>query len=602
MPLDGVTSYFLSRELDAELSGGRVEKINQPYAGDLHLRIRKERETFTLLLSANPSEPRIYISSEIFKNPPIPYRFCTILRKYLTGSRILSITSPAFERIFIITFQTVNELGDLSTMSLVAEIMGRHSNIIFLNENGRIMDAMYHIDNSTSRVREVLPARQYVLPPVQDKLSLEDALTAFRSGEIYADTKPVQISKFIVGSISGISPLLANEICFMAGIDPADSVPQLSSDARMKLAAALASLVDLIQGGRIDPSLMFLDAASTVPYDFHAYPISSFQRIVHFESLSQAMDDFYRFKNASSSLQQKKNHLLKLAGKKLQNIENKIAVHRQDLSECDNHEQFKVFGELIYSNIYLLKGGEKSMTVIDYNESSTPEIEIPLNENSTPSQNAQKYFKKYAKLKSKSETVSVMLANELSQEEYLESVMIAIANAESEEDINALKYEFSKVLLLSESFDKTVETTKKKPKSGQSGSRLTAPAEPRRFLSSDGMEILIGRNSLQNEYLSFSVASREDIWLHVQKAPGTHTIIRSGKNTPPDKTIEEAAMLTAWYSRKSEARDTKTVVDYCAVADVKKQKNSTPGHVLYKNFHSITVYARIPESIRSQVE
>ncbi|MHB8962619.1 MAG: NFACT RNA binding domain-containing protein, partial [Saccharofermentanales bacterium] len=195
---------------------------------------------------------------------------------------------------------------------------------------------------------------------------------------------------------------------------------------------------------------------------------------------------------------------------------------------------------------------------------------------------------------------SVMLDNEQSQSEYLDSVMIAISNAESEADIDALKYEFSKVLLLSESFEVSSDTAPKKSKAGKPKSKSSIPSEPRRFLSSEGYEILVGRNSLQNEYLSFSMASKEDLWLHVQKAPGTHTIIRSGKAVPSDKTIEEAAMLTAWYSRSSEARDTKTVVDYCAVADVKKQKNSTPGHVLYKNFHSITVYARIPESIRSQ--
>ncbi|MHB8964272.1 MAG: Rqc2 family fibronectin-binding protein, partial [Saccharofermentanales bacterium] len=401
MPLDGVTAYFLSRELDAVLSGGRVEKINQPYAGDLHLRIRKERETHTLVLSANPSEPRVYISSESFANPPIPFRFCTIARKYLTGSRILSVTSPELERIFTITFQTVNEIGDLSTMSLVAEIMGRHSNIIFLNENGRIMDALYHIDNSTSRIREVLPARQYVMPPVQDKLSLDDAAGMFRSGEIYNSSKEMQAGKFLVGSIKGISPLLAGEICFLAGVDPADGIRSLDGNQRSQLALALISVINLIKSGKTSPSLMYTDHLSANPYDFHAFAISSFQRIVPFSTISQAMDEFYRSRNTSVALQQKKNHLLRLAGKKRQNIDKKIIVHTMDIAECDNHEQYKKFGELIYSNIYLLKGGEKSIVVSDYYDPSLPEIEIMLNENLSPSQNAQKYFKKYQKLKSK---------------------------------------------------------------------------------------------------------------------------------------------------------------------------------------------------------
>jgi predicted ribosome quality control (RQC) complex YloA/Tae2 family protein len=257
----------------------------------------------------------------------------------------------------------------------------------------------------------------------------------------------------------------------------------------------------------------------------------------------------------------------------------------------------QIAGELIYANLFRLHGGENQMTVVDYYQPDQPEIVVALNEHLTPSQNAQRYFKRYQKLKSKFETVSGLLANELTQSEYLEGIRIAIVNAESDDDINALKYEFSKVFLLSESYDKDIDKGIRPTNRPKSKGRDAIPSEPRRFLSSDGLEILVGRNNIQNEYITFHIAAKDDIWLHVQKAPGTHTIIRSGKVVPPDRTIEEAAMLTAWYSRRSEARDTKSTVDYCSVADVRKQKNSTPGHVLYKNFQSVTVYARLPESV-----
>ncbi len=601
MPLDGITSHFLAEELNGALAGGRIEKISQPTAWDLCLRVRKEQGPLTLLLSANPSSPRIHLTEAAYVNPPIPYRFCTLLRKYLSGSRILSVTSPDWERIFLIVFQTVNELGDIGTMTLAAEIMGRYSNIIFIHRSGKILDAILQVDHSTSRVREVLPARPYILPPVQDKFPLEEAAERFRNGGIFRPEAAAPAGKFIVEQVRGFSPLLANEICFIAGIDPAVGILTLDGEQRHRLAASFLSMADVILRGRIRPSLFYTDDVSSVPVDFHALPMTSFRRSVPCVSISGCMDEFYRHRDKIASLEARKSHLTRLAAKKLAAVEKKIQLHRLELSDCKDHDLYRRYGEWIYAGMYLLKGGEKSITVTDYEDPSLPESVVPLDEKLTASQNAQRYFKKYTKLKSRSAAVSGLLENELASAEYFESVLVALSNAESAADIDALQFEFGNVLLLRGDGQESKNPGAGRGSDGdpKASRKVRVPSEPRKFRSSDGIEILIGRNNLQNDALTFRTAAKEDLWMHVQKAPGTHTIVRCGKVPPPDGTIEEAAMLTAWYSRKSEARDTKAVVDYCSVSDVRKQKNSAPGHVLYVRFKTITVVARIPDGVKA---
>ncbi len=610
MPLDGITAKMLSFELNKELTGARIDKIYQPDAYDIYLRLRNANQNIQLIVSANPSTARIHLTNEIVDNPMVPLRFCTILRKYLSGGRILSIDTPGYERIFNIQIQTMNEIGDKDIKILVVEIMGRYSNIILLNENGRIIDAALHIDEKTSRVREVLPTRMYTPPLSQNKNRPEEVLEKIHFGCFFPTANELALSlnesplldQYLLDHMVGISPLFVQEICFQSHLDPKEHWIALREDQYASLRSTLIYYIGALLSAQYSPALFYQSIDSYSPCDFHAFSLHIFPYKKEFPSISSAMDEYYARKAKNNYLSQKKAYLVKLVSQKQALIARKVIIHNNDLEECRSMDQNKKYGDLILSSLHLIRPGQKELSTVDYYEEDSPSLVIPLQSTLSGSQNAQKYYKRYNKLKSKFESVSRLLEEEKSQLDYFLSVQISLSNVDSNTDIDAIKEELAN---WDSHFDQNTQKAQKKRLSSISHSKKKAtskkslPIPPRRFRSSDGYEILVGRNNLQNDQLTTKISRKEDLWFHVQKAPGTHVIIKTNKEVPPDTTVEEAAMLAAWYSKSSDASiNVKAVIDYCPAKNVWKPKGSTPGHVLYRDYSSITVKTLLPEKVK----
>lgn len=607
MPLDGITAKLLSVELNKDLVGARIDRINQTDQYDIYLKLRNSNQNFQLVASANPSTARFHITDENVDNPMIPLRFCTVLRKYLSGGRILSIETPGFERIFRINIQTMNDIGDKDVKVLVIEIMGRYSNIILLNESGRIIDAALHVDEKTSRVREVLPTRIYTLPPSQNKKSPLEVIENLNNDSFFPSNQDPaifpyldanqSIDKFLLEQITGISPLFVQELCFQSDISPKERLVGLSNSQSMKLKAVLLLYMNSVIANQYKPTLFFQSVDSYSFSDFHAFSLHTFPYKKEVASISMAMDEYYSKKAKNNYLSQKKAYLVKLVNQKQALLARKIIIHNNDLEECKSKEINKKYGDLILSNLYLMQPGQSELKVIDYYEENTPELLIPLQSTISGSQNAQKYYKRYNKLKSKFESVSKLLEEEIKQLDYFLSIQVSLSNVDSNSDIDAIKEELNEWdSHFNQNPERKKSTSSKKKKISN---KKPLPIPPRKFISSDGFEILVGRNNLQNDQLTTKSSRKEDLWFHIQKAPGTHVIIKTNKETPPASTIEEAAMIAAWYSKNSEASiNTKAIIDYCAVKNVWKPKNGTPGHVLYRDYDSIVVKTILPEKVK----
>lgn len=603
MPLDGITAKFLSYELSEDLVGARIDKISQPDQFDIYLKLRNENRNLQLILSANPSTARLHITEADTPNPLIPLRFCTVLRKYLSGGRILSVDIPGYERIFTIRIQTMNELGDKDIKTLIVEIMGRYSNIILLNENGKIIDSAIHVDEKTSRVREVLPARLYMPPLSQNKCTFKDFtdMIISDSGEIFGTDN--RIGQYLLDNITGVSPLFVQEFCYQSNIDVKDQMPALTKEQKAALITVISGYNAAIENRSYCPSLFFKAREASIPSDFHAFPLHIYPEKKEYESISKAMDEFYSRKARQNYLSQKKAYLVKIVNQREVTLAKKIIIHQKDLEECKSRDLFKKYGDLILSNLHIFQKGlhPEDIKVVDYYDESCPELVIPLQTNLTASQNAQRYYKRYNKMKSRFEIVSKLLEDEISELEYIQSIGVSLSNVETNQDIEAIKEELS-------GWDKNFnQKNNVKEHAGRPGkkkktvTKKTIPVSLRRYRSSDGFEILAGRNNLQNDQLSAKISMKDDLWFHIQKAPGAHVVVKTNSITPPAETIKEAAMIAAWLSKKSDAAiDIKVTIDYCPVKNVWKPKRSVPGHVLYKDFSSIIVKTRFPENVREE--
>ncbi|MHB1484808.1 MAG: Rqc2 family fibronectin-binding protein [Saccharofermentanales bacterium] len=602
MPLDGITAKFLSYELSNELVGARIDKISQPDQFDIYLKLRNDNRNLQLIISANPSTARLHVTGADMPNPLIPLRFCMILRKYLSGGRIISVETPGYERIFIIKIQTVNELGDKDIKTLVVEIMSRYSNIILLNENNMIIDSAVHVDDQTSRVREVLPAHMYIAPPSQNKSSLEEfaacMISDLDSGRL--SEQDIAVNQYLLDNITGVSPLFVQEFCFLSNIDIKEKINALTKDQISGLVKTISFFIDEIKNRNYKPALFFKAKEAFAPADFHAFSLHIFPEKKEFDSLSVTMDEFYTRKALQNFLSQKKAYLVKVINQKEATLAKKIIIHQNDLEECKSRDLYRKYGDLILSNLNQFQKDRNlsEIAVTDYYEMSAPELLIPLQSNLTGSQNAQKYYKRYNKLKSRSEIVAGLLEEERAELEYIQSISVSLMNVETSQDIDAIKDELT---IWDKNFNqknKTPEHVKHSGKKKKAVNKKPVEILFRHYKSSDGFEIFAGRNNLQNDQLSTKISRKDDIWFHIQKAPGAHVVVRTNNMKLPENTIMEAAMIAAWLSKKSDAAiDTKVTIDYCLIKNIWKPKNSVPGHVLYKDFESINVKTRFPDGV-----
>ena len=637
MPLDGITCQLLANDLNDTLSGSRIDKIFMPDRHSVVLHIRTQQGVKKLLICADPSLPRIMLAEDVRDNPALPPSFCMLLRKYLAGSRITSVTDPGYERVIEFNCTNTDELRDVKDYRLIVELMGRFSNIILVNGSGKILDSSVHVDFDVSKLREVMPARVYSYPPAQNKLSAEEALEMVRRGElpIIEDEKSRPIGKAIINSIKGMSPVLSRQLCLQSDADERQTIALLSEDARKRLIARLDSFLTAITEKTYTPRVFFDECG--VPVEFAPMDFSGYGSSKAMDSISDAISLYYDSKFSEMDLDSGKHRLRQIADSALSKIIKKKEVHEADSAEGAKADKYKHCGDVILTYKYLIKPQDTILNTEDYTTDPPSVISIELDPSLDASGNAQEYYRKFRKAKRKAEMSEEYIKEDNLAIEYLRSVKTAIEAATTREDLDAVNEEIKAEVNGSHavrSADKAHNAGDPNKmvgiaKSGKASSRAlreaakranakknnkqgknTEKALPfRRYKSSDGHEIICGRSNIQNEKLTFTIASRKtDWWFHVKGLPGTHVILRpfDNEDMPSDSSILEAASLAAFFSKSiileehnaaegSRAGKLKAEVDYCPVSHVKKIPGAKPGMVIYENYYSVLVDSEEPK-------
>ncbi|GAX90435.1 Rqc2 family fibronectin-binding protein [Effusibacillus lacus] len=572
MALDGIVLRALTHELNQTIVGGRVDKIYQPLPRDLLLIVRNQGRNYRLLISANPAFPRIYLT-ERYKgqNPAEPPMFCMLLRKHFEGGRITGIQQVDNERILRIQVENRDELGDVTEKQLVVEIMGRHSNMILIDpETQRILDGIVHVNFGTSRHREVLPGRQYVAPPEQDKISpFQETKSGFLAKR---KENPSPFEKFLVNTYSGVSPLIGRELAYrVEQNDLADHAERTEPETANGSAPAphkewqiFEHFIEPLKQRKYTPTLV-LDQ-SDKPKAFSAIPLAHVPGIVQqWGSISACMEQFYEEKSWRDTLRQKAGDIERILETELEKDRNKIAKFKENIEESSEADKYRIWGELLTASLHQLEKGQTEARVINFYEEDMPEIAIPLDPQLSPQENAQAYFKKYNKVKKSVPILEEQIRQTEDRIVYLESVLQMISTADLS-DLEEIREELEQEGIL-------------KPTKKPGGHRKKQAAiQPERFRSSDGIDIFVGKNNKQNDYLTMKLAHSADTWLHTKDIPGSHVVIRSKE--VPETTLLEAAQLAAYFSK---ARESSHVpVDYTLIKHVWKPNGAKPGMVLYE--------------------
>lgn len=569
MPFDGIVTKCVVEELNCILPGGRIDRIHQPALNEVVISIRAKGKSYRLLASANPSCPRVHITGDVKKNPKSPPMFCMLLRKHLCGGRIISFVFNDYERVADMNVETINEMGDPAVKKLVVEIMGKHSNIILLDHKNRIIDSIKHVDEETSRVREVMPARPYMRPPGQDKKSPEKLDT--RELLINASSRK-SIQNYLLGSIRGFSPYICREICEMADVDGKTPADSLSPDNIRALQEALLSVINASKNNDFHPWILY--GRSATPSDFHCIKPVCIENTVFYESISTTLDIFYSEKDRQNMLDQKRNAVLRKVRGALRRCEKKQLIQQEDRRKTADFEKLKLYGELITANIHSIPLYADEVSVLNYYSTDKSNINIALDENLSPQENAQLYFKRYSHAKRTHAHAGRQLKKTIKEAQYLESVIHHLESCQTVSELEEIRSELLEQGILA-------ETKKKEQK------RDSTSSPPYHYRSSDGFDILAGRNNKQNDILTLKKSADDDTWLHTRNIPGSHVIVKSSGRKLPDKTLEEAAIICAVHSKARLSR--KVPVDYTTVKYVRKPKGLQPGLVLYDNFKTLVV-------------
>ena len=569
MAFDGTVIANIVYDMNRLLTGGRIYKIYQPETDELLLVIKNQKETHRLLLSASASLPLVYFTSENKQNPMTAPNFCMLLRKHISNGRIVEVSQPGMERIIEIRIEHLNELGDLCAKKLVIEIMGKHSNIIFLDDTGMIIDSIKHISNQVSSVREVLPGRTYMVPPAQGKISLYDITPAWMEGTLL--TKASSVQKAIYGSISGISPLMANEICYRASIDGDAAVASLSDTEQATLYGELVRLKSQLQNHEFAPCIIY---QGKTPLEFACMELSMYpdMETKTFSSISEVLETYYAEKEVVTRIRQKSTDLRKIVSNAIERTAKKYDLQRKQLKDTEKKEKYKIYGELLHTYGYDVQPGQKELTCINYYDGN--EITIPLDTQLTAMENAKKYFDRYGKLKRTYEALHVLVEETRAELEHLESISNSLEIARDENDLMMIKEE-----LMDYNYVKRHGQSKKKNKS---------KSKPFHYISSDGFHMYVVKNNFQNDELTFKFANGKDMWFHAKKMAGSHVIVKlETASELPDKTYEEAARLAAYYSKGKNAP--KVEIDYTERRNLKKPPQAKPGFVIYHTNYSMII-------------
>ena len=604
MALDGITLHHLVQELAPLLAGARIDRVTQPEKEEIHLLLRNQGQTHRLLLNISATAARFHLSQQSKKNPASPPMFCMILRKHLEGGKLLTVEQLGLERIVRFAVQNYNEYGDLSTLHLYLEIMGKHSNLILVEpKSGLILDGLKRYSHALSRHREVLPGRTYILPPSQGKA---DPLTSEEDWRriLLTDSLEAKIPDLLVKHFAGISPELAREILTRAGLEPGTTLEECGDIDLSRLFQAYTLLANPAYTPPLQPTVYYqggsLNPAQAIPLAFTIFPFQQYQGLPaeSYPSLAKAVEIFYQRKADNNALEAKRGSLRKILQEELQHLHKKLGIYEDTLATATKGLKYQRWGELLTANLYRLKLGMQEILVEDYNEESLPQLLIPLDPQLTGIENAQRYYRLYNK--AKATLLKTTPLKEAVEEEitYLNSVLLSLEQASNLTELEEVHKELIEENYLSGKHqDKTAgeETAHKKNnknfKTGKAGKnsktskkeKAIRPDSPQLkiYFSSQNRPIIVGKNTKQHDWLTLKKGRPQDLWLHTKNIPGSHVLVplREGEEFPDDATLEEAAALAIYFSQAKGS--TLVPVDYTHVKNIKKPKGSKPGMVIY---------------------
>ncbi|MDR0879939.1 MAG: NFACT family protein [Clostridioides sp.] len=587
MALDGLVIHSIVDELTSKILGGKVDKISQPEDDEVVLTIRNNGINHKLILSASASNPRVYLAKNYKKeNPKKAPAFCMLLRKHIQSGIVVGVEQIGFERIIKISVESYDELKEKTTQDIYVEIMGRHSNIILTRSNGDvIIDSAKRVPTSISRLRQILPGLTYVLPPSQDKL---DPLSKISEDEFKSEISSYEgpVFKAVYSKFLGISPIVAKEICFRSDVPQKTRTEDLENDQLKALYLEFSRLFAEIGDRNFTPSIV-VDRSIDKFLDFSCTRLTVYSKaddllkntntdhmvdkidFIETDSMSQILEYYYSTRDSKDRIHQRASDLRKSVNIKLDRLYNKQKKQGEELLEADNADEYKLKGELLTAYIYMIEKGMEEIEVSNFYSEDCGNIVIPLKINATPSENSQRYFKKYNKLKSAKKELTIQMAESVEEIDYLENILLSIDNCENLEELQDIRGELVELGYI-----------KASGKAKQHKKQTTLTTSPHKFVSSDGTTILVGKNNKQNDYLTLRIADYDDVWMHTKNIPGSHVIIKCAGKEVSDETLYEGAMLAAYFSKSR--MSSQVPVDYTKKKNVKKPSGSKPGMVIYE--------------------
>lgn len=572
MALDGIMLSMLKNEISEKLIGARVDKVHQPSKEELVISFRWNGGNGKLLVSASASAPRIHFTEASVDNPKNPPMFCMLMRKHICGAKLINIEQFGLERLLHLSFSTYNELGDPIVIKLAVEIMGRHSNIMLIGPDGRIIDSIKRVTADMSSVRQVMPGMTYVFPPAQNKMNTLDPdimelVARLKSG------RDIPLSKALMENLDGVSPIVCREISerVTEGFDT--RAHELSDEQCERLSETVENLAEKVKGKNCSPYIVFEENGH--PIDFTFIDVKQYgnaMEVRKFESYSEMLDKFYSERSGADRMKQRSNDLFKYVINLAERISRKLDVQRQELALSTERDVLRVKGELIHANIWMLEKGMTSVVLENFYDDLKP-IEVKLDPRLSPNQNAQHYFTEYRKADTAEKMLRKFIEKGEAELSYIESVFDLLTRARTDDEVIAIREE-----LVTQGYLKNHRKNSQKP----------VKLAPKEYLSTDGFRILCGRNNIQNDKLTFKDSRKNDIWLHTQKIHGSHTVIITEGREVPETTLQQAAIVAAYNSKGRES--SLVPVDYTEIKNVKKPSGAAPGKAIYEHYK--TAYVR----------
>lgn len=580
MALDGMMLHHVVNELKTTALGARVYQIYQPNRDEILIHLRTKSGNKKLLVSTRANSPRVNFTEYSVENPASPPMLCMLLRKRLGGGRLVDIRQSGLDRVLFFDFECTNELGDLVKLTLVIEIMGKYSNVIFTDDSGLIIDALKRVDVTMSSRRVVLPNLRYELPEKQDKLNilLTDADKVVEKIINTPDEKP--LNKAILNAVEGISPVICRELENRVLGDKIASNKTLSVEDKTKLKEEINKLADMVLTCAGKP-LMLYHKGEKRPFDISFIDIRQYGSLCETserESFCKLLDSYYAERDSADRMRVKSADLSRVLTNLINRITNKINAQRRELAACEDREQLRIKGDLIQANLYRIERGAESVTVENFYDENNAPITIRLNPAISPAQNAQRYYKAYNKAKTAEQILTEQIKKAEEELIYLDTLADALARATSEKELNQIRLEF-----MEQGYIRRPKSATKKP----------ASLPPLEYTTSDGLRVLVGRNNRQNDALTLKTAKKLDLWFHTKDIAGSHTILVTDGGEAPECSIVEAARIAAYHSK---ARESSNVpVDYTLVKHVSKPNGAKPGMVIFVNNRTLYVDPALPE-------